>query len=264
MAKTRRTSLVVLIPILTIGLWNGRIETVVNGLTQHLPCEVSWNRDRVEVEKTACLESLASELKQNRRLVGHIISYGGLSAQPNEARDVAYSIRRYLIQELGLRDRQLVAVDGGFREAASAELILASPESGTPSPTRTLDPDLVEFIDGLPRTERTLRRGRRDLLNSVLFKADPVYPPLAKAAQVEGDVGVKVLIDSQGHVIASRAVYGHPLLREPAEKAALQWTFTPSRSESITVDGLVIIQFVLASTKRDLIQKRLSGKSASL
>jgi TonB family protein len=258
-AKTRRTSLVVLVlvPVFAIGFRNAGIEQVASALTQHLACDVRWSRDDVDVEQTACLESLASKLRENRKLVGHIISYAGLRAQPHEARDVAYRIRTYLIEKLGLRGRQLVPVDGGFRQVASVELILASPESESPGPTGTLDPDLVEFIDGLPRTKRRIHRSRMELLNSVLFKGDPIYPPLAKAARVEGDVGVKVLIDSQGRVTSARSVYGHPLLREPAEKAALQWTFTPgtSESESITVDGLVVIQFVLESTKRDLIQK---------
>lgn len=253
-----RTSFVVLLPLLVIGVGIAGIGQVANALTEQLACELRWNRDDPKVEQTVCIDSLATELKQNRTLGGYIVSYAGRQARPNEAREAAYDIRRFLIEKRGVRGRQLVAVDGGFREEASVELFLLPSGSATPKPNPTLEPDLVEFIDEPQITHRALRRSRIELLNSVLFKATPVYPPLAKAAGVEGDVGVKVLLDNQGAVIRSRAVYGHPLLRESAEKAALQWRFAPSgsESESITVHGLVIFQFVLASTKPDLIQKR--------
>jgi len=64
-----------------------------------------------------------------------------------------------------------------------------------------------------------------ELTKSGLDKPESAYPPLAKAARVEGDVGVKVLIEIEGRVNAARVVYGHPLLREPAENAALRWRF---------------------------------------
>jgi hypothetical protein len=43
-----------------------------------------------------------------------------------------------------------------------------------------------------------------------------------------GRVKVKVLIDRKGNVVKACAVEGHPLLREPARRAALEWKFKPN------------------------------------
>jgi TonB family protein len=53
----------------------------------------------------------------------------------------------------------------------------------------------------------------------------PVYPPIARYACVQGAVGVLVEVDATGKVTGSEILYGYPLLKRAAERAAREWTF---------------------------------------
>src|SRR5262245_23102248 len=53
----------------------------------------------------------------------------------------------------------------------------------------------------------------------------PPYPPIAKAANIQGAVVVEVLVSKTGDVICARPLSGHVLLREAAVAAALKWKF---------------------------------------
>jgi len=53
----------------------------------------------------------------------------------------------------------------------------------------------------------------------------PPYPPIAKAANIQGAVVVEVLVSKTGDVICARPLSGHVLLREAASAAALKWKF---------------------------------------
>lgn len=56
----------------------------------------------------------------------------------------------------------------------------------------------------------------------------PSYPPLARAACVQGSVAILVDVDSEGRVTGTDVLYGHPLLRSVAENAAKKWHFASS------------------------------------
>jgi TonB family protein len=53
----------------------------------------------------------------------------------------------------------------------------------------------------------------------------PVYPPLARAALVEGDVRLSVKVRTDGTVESARIVVGNPLLQYGALQSAQQSTF---------------------------------------
>src|ERR671927_1214596 len=48
----------------------------------------------------------------------------------------------------------------------------------------------------------------------------PDYPPIARAAHAQGTVEVRVLVDTDGSVIAAAAISGHPLLQSASVSAA--------------------------------------------
>jgi TonB family protein len=56
---------------------------------------------------------------------------------------------------------------------------------------------------------------------------DPVYPPIAAAARVEGDVLISVILDAQGRVASENVLSGPPMLRGAAQDAVKQWRFAP-------------------------------------
>ena len=57
---------------------------------------------------------------------------------------------------------------------------------------------------------------------------EPTYPPIARAAHAQGTVEVRVLVDTDGSVIAAAAISGHPLLQAAAVNAARKARFTSS------------------------------------
>src|SRR2546422_10228245 len=69
-----------------------------------------------------------------------------------------------------------------------------------------------------------------EVLPKVVQHTEPIYPPLARQARIQGEVSVKVTTDGES---AREAVAqtGHPLLRKAAEDNVKTWKFashTPS------------------------------------
>lgn len=80
-----------------------------------------------------------------------------------------------------------------------------------------------------------------------VYKPEPVYPPIARAARAEGKVGVRVTVDEGGNVVAATAVSGHPLLRAAAVEAARVAKFEPTVVEGkpVKVSGVMTYVFSL-------------------
>jgi TonB family protein len=92
---------------------------------------------------------------------------------------------------------------------------------------------VVKSEDDLPPPARAAQAPLRPVSGGVLNgKAislpAPVYPELAKRAHATGTVSVEVVIDVSGRVISAKAMSGPELLRETAERAAMQAKFTPA------------------------------------
>jgi protein TonB len=63
----------------------------------------------------------------------------------------------------------------------------------------------------------------------------PVYPRLAKANHVTGDVALDALIDNRGNVTDVKVVSGPTLLREAAMDALRSWKYEPARLDGRAV-----------------------------
>ena len=55
---------------------------------------------------------------------------------------------------------------------------------------------------------------------SVLKKVDPIYPPLARQARIQGSVILQVVINKSGDVANIQLYSGHPMLAPAAIDAA--------------------------------------------
>ncbi len=75
----------------------------------------------------------------------------------------------------------------------------------------------------------------------------PPYPALARAAHASGVVGVQVVIDEEGKIIAAQAISGHPLLRAAALKSAREARYTPTLLDGkpVYVSGVINYNFNL-------------------
>jgi TonB family protein len=82
---------------------------------------------------------------------------------------------------------------------------------------------------------------------SGIKKVEPVYPPIARVARIEGDVRVQVIVSEAGKVIEAAIIDGHPLLRDAALQAARQWEFSPTEisGKPVKVVGVLTFHFTL-------------------
>lgn len=94
-----------------------------------------------------------------------------------------------------------------------------------------------------PQPPKIIRKSGGVLQGSATRRAEPVYPPLAKAARISGSVVVEVTIDEEGNVISARAVSGHPLLKDAAVAAAREWKFSATQLQGIPVKVIGTITF---------------------
>ncbi len=78
-------------------------------------------------------------------------------------------------------------------------------------------------------------------------KIDPVYPPIAAAARIEGDVVISVLIDASGSVASERVLSGPAMLQQAALDAVKKWRFEPftASSAAMPVTSTLTISFHL-------------------
>ena len=100
---------------------------------------------------------------------------------------------------------------------------------------------------GAPREAHRIGAGVMEL--SLITKVDPVYPPLAKVAGIQGNVVFDVLIDKDGSVESAQLSSGHPLLANAARKALFQHRYVPTllNGNPVPVVTTVTIKFRLPS-----------------
>lgn len=86
---------------------------------------------------------------------------------------------------------------------------------------------------------------------NLLNKVEPVYPPLALGARVQGTVEFTATIDPNGRVQNLQLVRGHPLLVNAAKEAVLQWTYRPTllNGNPVTVITTVEVLFQLPQSQ---------------
>jgi TonB family protein len=79
------------------------------------------------------------------------------------------------------------------------------------------------------------------------LQAAPVYPPIAKAAQVSGDVVISLQVQTDGHVSGLRALSGPAMLQQAAIDAVKKWIYKPfdQNGERVEVNTIVTVRFRL-------------------
>jgi TonB family protein len=76
-----------------------------------------------------------------------------------------------------------------------------------------------------------------NLINQVA----PVYPPLARAARLQGTVVMQVLIDRQGAIANVSVISGHELLVDAAVDAVKKWRYKPVLLNGQPIDVVTTI-----------------------
>jgi TonB family protein len=83
---------------------------------------------------------------------------------------------------------------------------------------------------------------------NLVSKTIPVYPPLAKQAQIQGTVALNALIGKDGHIENLSVISGHPLLDQAAVEAVKDWVYKPTllNGNPVEVVTQIDINFTLS------------------
>jgi len=92
--------------------------------------------------------------------------------------------------------------------------------------------------------------GAQRMADLIMRKVEPVYPPLARAARIQGTVTLRVEINKSGDVENMQVISGHPMLAPAAIDAVRQWKYQPYllNGEPVEVETRVTVNFTLAGT----------------
>jgi protein TonB len=69
----------------------------------------------------------------------------------------------------------------------------------------------------------------------------PIYPPIAVANRVEGEVRIEAVIGTDGRVQNATIVKSIPLLDQAALAAVMQWRFTPTTLNGVAVPVIMTV-----------------------
>jgi periplasmic protein TonB len=103
-----------------------------------------------------------------------------------------------------------------------------------------------KFIPATPQRVRISQGVTKGLL---IHRMEPVYPPLAKAARVQGEVVLKAVINTNGDIQDLQLVSGHPMLVPGAIEAVRHWKYKPYllNGQPVEVETTITVIFSLSS-----------------
>ena len=158
----------------------------------------------------------------------------------------------------------LLVFGPGWYLALSADLRNWGPAAGAAAPlSPTVPTALVPSLPVPPIAAADLvsRSGDRSALGSaergnpkapanaehppvIKKSASPVYPEIARRAQIQSRVVARVLVDEQGQVARLDHIDGPAVFREAVAAAVRQWEFEPARQGELAVRAWVSLPFV--------------------
>jgi TonB family protein len=136
------------------------------------------------------------------------------------------------------------AARSGRRMAGTPGLAPPPPPPPPPPPNRASSNDQAgSSVPGRIRIEGSIQQ------RNIVSQTQPVYPPLALQARIEGQVHFTAIIDKQGRVADLRVVSGHPLLIPAALDAVKQWVYRPTllNGDPVEVITEINVNFALGA-----------------
>jgi len=128
-------------------------------------------------------------------------------------------------------------VSGGTGDPTAARnpvwgAIGSSAAVAPPAPKPTVPP---------PRVSRMME-------GNLIYRPQPAYPPMARAARVQGAVVLRAVISRNGTIENLQTLSGHPLLIPAAIEAVRQWRYRPYilNGEPVEVETRVTVNFILS------------------
>ncbi len=127
-----------------------------------------------------------------------------------------------------------IGVDGGTgtsRRGVPGSIGIAVDVASPPAPAPTYPLRISHWAEG-----------------NIIYRVQPIYPPLARQARVQGAVELRAIISKAGTIENLVVVRGHPMLATAAIEAVRQWRYRPYllNNEPIEVETEITVNFVLS------------------
>ncbi|HZB25808.1 MAG TPA: M56 family metallopeptidase [Vicinamibacterales bacterium] len=153
--------------------------------------------------------------------------------------------RRLVVEADALRARamELRKTQGPARTRAVETQVFAGAAAQAPPPPPPPPPPPLAAVDGV----MPLRVGGNIAPPVKIHDVSAEYPPIARAAEVQGVVVLEVVIDAAGAVRDGRVLRSIPLLDKAALDAVRQWRFEPTllNGQAVPVSMTITINFAL-------------------
>jgi periplasmic protein TonB len=83
---------------------------------------------------------------------------------------------------------------------------------------------------------------------NLIHRVQPVYPPLARQARIQGAVLLRAIISREGRIENLRVLSGHPMLVPAAIEAVRQWRYQPYilNDQPVEVETEITVNFILS------------------
>jgi periplasmic protein TonB len=210
-------TLLLLLPLLrTVGLPPGRI----------LPTPLSWGTPPPAVPPAQ--RHLVTTDRSNPR-------ENVLLTPPSIPQNVAHVEETNVPPQVDYND---VGVNGGLAPGSRDGILNAL---GSASSRAVLPPPPAPKPNVRPFRTSSMLQG------SLIHSVQPAYPPLARAARIQGSVVLSAIIGKDGAIENLRALSGHPMLVTAAINAVSQWRYRPYilNNEPIEVETRITVNFTL-------------------
>jgi len=98
-----------------------------------------------------------------------------------------------------------------------------------------------------PPMKRILRVGGQVKEPRLMYKPELAYPPLARAARVQGTVTIDAIVDEQGDVVQAHVINGPGLLVSAALHAVTQWKYQPTllNGDPVSIRMIIYVEYHL-------------------
>lgn len=139
--------------------------------------------------------------------------------------------------------------DKGFRySGGDAPTIDFGPSNGPGLPGfETLPTGTRPVMPVHPVAAKPVFRTSSMLQGALIRRVEPSYPPLARAARIQGPVELAAVISKAGVIENLQVISGHPMLIGAAIEAVKQWRYKPYilNGDAIEVETRITVNFVL-------------------
>jgi protein TonB len=144
--------------------------------------------------------------------------------------------------------RTIAKDDGPIAQPTGPIGIYLGPSIGPASelPLPTIGTRVLPAIPPPPTVTRQFKTSSM-LEGSLIRRVQPVYPPLARNARIQGSVVLEAVIGRDGTMQNLKLISGHPMLVASAIDAVRQWQYRPYilNGEAVEVETRITVNFIL-------------------